>query len=250
MPQHDWDVANGTGAAVRADLNSALVALASNSKGPNTPPNPQAGQDWIEDDNPSSTVWTHWKYDGAQWLKVGTIDTTNDLYTGEGSRRLLSTQTASGSAQLDFTSVIDSKHAEFEITLDSIIPATSAVDLWLRGSTNNGTSYLSGTESNHVRSANTTAAPGTFTGAGATSDSKLVVAGSVSNTAARGISGVIRFNRTTNAFSWNIFYLGGSGDFVNLSGGGIIVAGSINALRLLMSSGNITSGTAKLWGLR
>lgn len=81
MSQHSMSVANGSGAAVRADLNNALQALASVSKGPAAPTTPYAGQLWLEDDNPSSTVWTLKQYDGSDWIRIWQVDATNNAIT-------------------------------------------------------------------------------------------------------------------------------------------------------------------------
>jgi hypothetical protein len=80
MPQHDLDIAGGSGAAVRADINGALAALGSTMKGPNAPPAPGAGMMWVEDDNPSSTRWTVRMYDGADWIVLGTLDATANTF--------------------------------------------------------------------------------------------------------------------------------------------------------------------------
>lgn len=81
MPQHDLDIANASGAAVRTDLNNALAALGSAMKGPNAPPAPLAGMIWVDDDTPSATVWTVKQYDGADWIELGRLDITNNAYT-------------------------------------------------------------------------------------------------------------------------------------------------------------------------
>lgn len=80
MPQHDLDIANGSGAAVRVDLNNALVALGSSMKGPNAPPAAIAGMVWVDDDTPSATIWTIKQYDGAEWIELGRLDITNNIY--------------------------------------------------------------------------------------------------------------------------------------------------------------------------
>lgn len=81
MPQHDLDIANGSGAAVRADINGALLALGTTMKGPNPPSAPQAGMLWLEDDSPSTTVWTLRVFDGVDWITLGTIDTTGNQFS-------------------------------------------------------------------------------------------------------------------------------------------------------------------------
>jgi hypothetical protein len=80
MAQHDLDIVNASGAAVRADLNLALAALGSTMKGPSAPPAPLAGMLWFEDDNPSSTRWTLRAYDGAAWIALGVLDATTDIF--------------------------------------------------------------------------------------------------------------------------------------------------------------------------
>lgn len=50
-------------------------------KGSSPPTVPRAGMMWLEDDNPSSTVWTLWIYDGADWIALGFVDSTNNIYT-------------------------------------------------------------------------------------------------------------------------------------------------------------------------
>jgi hypothetical protein len=81
MSQHDMIVDNGTGGTVRADFNAALQALASTSKGNGRPSTAYAGQLWIDDNTPSSTVWTLNFYDGSGDIALGTIDTSSDTFT-------------------------------------------------------------------------------------------------------------------------------------------------------------------------
>lgn len=85
MPQHDYDIAGGNGAAVRADINAALAAIASTNKGPSPPPAPVAGMLWWDDNEPSTTVWTLKAYDGADWINLGELDTTTNRWTVSGS---------------------------------------------------------------------------------------------------------------------------------------------------------------------
>lgn len=84
MSQHDLVIDNAGGATVRADINSALAALGSTMKGANAPSAPLAGMLWVEDDNPSTAVWTLKIYDGADWSAVGELDATNNRFTPNG----------------------------------------------------------------------------------------------------------------------------------------------------------------------
>lgn len=78
MSQHDMTIANDTRTNVRTDIQSALQALASTSKGNSRPSTVYAGQLWIDDNTPSSTVWTLNLYDGSDDIPLGFIDTTNN----------------------------------------------------------------------------------------------------------------------------------------------------------------------------
>jgi hypothetical protein len=80
MPQHDMTIADADGATVLSDLNAAFAALGSTQKGPNAPPAPIAGMLWFDDNEPSVTVWTLKCYDGADWITVGTLDSTTNLF--------------------------------------------------------------------------------------------------------------------------------------------------------------------------
>lgn len=95
MAQHDLVLDNQSRTLFRADLNNALTALGTTMKGAAAPPNPAAGMLWIEDDTPSSSIWTLRLYDGADWLAVATIDTVgNVVQWAGGSTGSFSTVTA------------------------------------------------------------------------------------------------------------------------------------------------------------
>ena len=81
MPTHDFNIANQTFPNFRTDLNNALVALASNSKGSSAPPTLVEGMFWVEDDNPSASVWTLWMYAGAVWRSILQLDSTTGAVT-------------------------------------------------------------------------------------------------------------------------------------------------------------------------
>jgi hypothetical protein len=84
MAQHDLVIDNASGATVRADINGALAALGSTMKGSGAPPAPLAGKQWIEDDFPSTSIWTWRVYDGTDWIEVGRIDTASNTFVPRG----------------------------------------------------------------------------------------------------------------------------------------------------------------------
>jgi hypothetical protein len=109
MAQHDLDIANGSGAAVRADINAALAALGSTMKGPNAPPSPSAGMIWVEDDNPTSARWSVKMYDGADWVLLGVLDSTANRFevasTATGLALLFAANQAAARTALGATTV-------------------------------------------------------------------------------------------------------------------------------------------------
>lgn len=85
MAQHDLDIANGSGSTVRGDLNDALEALGTIQKGGSAPSGAAAGWTWLDDDTPSSSLWTLKRYDGADWVHVAYFDTTNNRWIPAGA---------------------------------------------------------------------------------------------------------------------------------------------------------------------
>jgi len=78
MSQHDLIIDNATFPSLRADLNNALQALGSTNKGTSRPSTVYAGQMWIDDNTPSSSVWTVYWFDGTDDIKLGEIDTSSN----------------------------------------------------------------------------------------------------------------------------------------------------------------------------
>ncbi len=81
MSQHDLTIANDTRTNVRTDIQSAVQALGSTSKGNSRPATPYAGQIWIDDNTPSSSVWTVNVYDGTDDIPIGTINVSANTFT-------------------------------------------------------------------------------------------------------------------------------------------------------------------------
>lgn len=73
MSQHTFSIANEAGAAFRADVNSALQALASCSRGTSAPGTTYAGQVW---DDTSNNVQKKRNAANAAWIVKATIDET------------------------------------------------------------------------------------------------------------------------------------------------------------------------------
>jgi hypothetical protein len=192
----------------------------------------------------------------------GTI-ALGDLAAALSMRVLLDTQTASASASLDLTTGIDSTYDRYELEIVDLVPATDAVSLYLRVSTDGGSTYKSGASDYdwaHVRvgAGAATATSGNEYGSGNAfirpSGSGSQGLGNAATDAA--YNGLIRFTSPDDAaraqqFQYDVVYGGADGNTRRLMGSGMYrAATAVNGLRLLMSSGNIASGYAKLYGVR
>lgn len=166
----------------------------------------------------------------------------------------LATKTASASASLDFTSYISSTYDEYEIHFFDIIPATDTADFHLLTSTNNGSSWDTGA-GNYEWAFGNDNSGGTAGNAGSTADTKIKLKASLGNNTGESASGWIKIYNPlgTSAYhhiSWEIVGRDSAASFGRASGGGSRIAtADIDAVRLIMSTGNITSGHAHIYGV-
>jgi len=186
-------------------------------------------------------------YDGTQFILL------NKFVHGLGE--LLSSQTASASATIDFTDIT----SDFDlhvIRLSNWLPATDGVFGQLRISIDNGSTFItdaaykrmeSSIKSNAttatVESANT-ANSVVFTGITDTQ-------GSASTDHGSGLIYIQGLAATTTPLFWGEYtYSEINGNLVKTTfAGEYAITTSIDALRLLFSSGNIASGKAELFGV-
>ena len=92
MAQHDYNIANATAATVRADINSALSAIATNNSGSSAPSSPFASQWWYETDtnilkirNEANTAWLNVAYlSGSEWSVLDNTKVVNTSGTQTG----------------------------------------------------------------------------------------------------------------------------------------------------------------------
>lgn len=188
----------------------------------------------------------------ASATKKVTLDQLNDLFD---AMVLLGTQVASSSPSLDFTSLITSAYDEFYLHFAQIIPAIDSASLLLRLSSNNGSNWDAGATdyAYSTRRDRPGASQGTTESTGDTSVFILSGLGSAANENA---SGVIRlsnplFTGGYKTIFYNSMYQAASAQPMWLIGAGCrLSATAMNAVRLLMSSGNIASGWARLYGVK
>jgi len=185
--------------------------------------------------------------------------TTFPLISG-GTLKLLSTQTASASASINFTTGIDSTYDEYIFKFINIHPSSNSTDFDFQVSTNGGGSYGVAITSTWFQSAHnesdTTAAISYETAedlAQSTSFQTLNQDMNADNDASN--SGYLHlFNPSSTTYVKHFMAVNQCMQSTPFSieafaGGYINSTSAINAVRFKMSSGNIDDGIIKLYGV-
>lgn len=92
MAQHDYNIANATAAVVRADINSALSAIATNNSGSSAPSTTFASQWWYDTSadilkirNEADSAWLNVAYlSGSEWSVLDDTKVVNTSGTQTG----------------------------------------------------------------------------------------------------------------------------------------------------------------------
>lgn len=174
--------------------------------------------------------------------------------SGSGSYVLLSTATASSSTSIDFafTSWTNSDYFAYIVIFEHVTPATDAVSLIFRTSSDGGSTFDSGTNYIWALQYAFNGGDGSQTGAGDTSISLALDLGNATNENSAGIVMIYNPSLTDRLrITWQTQGINAAGAFINRSGcGGHSVAEDIDAIRFAFSSGNIASGRFKLYGIK
>ena len=178
-----------------------------------------------------------------------------------GSLVLLSTQTASSSSTIDFTSDIDSTYKEYVFKFVSIHPATDNVNFMVNfrdgGSSYDATKTSSSFAAYHNEAGDTTGVnyEASFDLAQSTGNQPLNAGGGVGGDADQSISGTLHlFDPSSTTFVKhyisNINFSNNSNYTIqSFIAGYCNVTAAIDGVQFSMSSGNIDSGTFKLYGV-
>lgn len=196
------------------------------------------------------------------YVLSSTTGGTRSWVSGGGSPGLvlLATASASDVAYVDFTG-IDNTYDEYEVHIQNAIPATDAADIYSRTSTNNGSSFDDGAsdyswlmyESTLVA---TPTASGSNSGDNADSWVRLTRNGVGNDTNKYGYTGIIKLCSPYNTTRYKtILHSGayqGSIHVLNtvFGAGQRLATADIDAIRFLFSTGNISSGEFKLYGIK
>lgn len=171
---------------------------------------------------------------------------------------LISSATASSSATLDFTSGITSAYSMIIFVLTDIVPATNAANLQMRFSINGGSSYI--TSGNYgYASLGVAGGSASTVYVQANGASFIQLTGNI-NTGTPGscFSGVVDLINPASSTTFKSVNIktsnsnGGGDQVTSLMGSGLYdgVTTAVNAIRFLASSGNITSGTIYMYGVK
>lgn len=180
---------------------------------------------------------------GVKWKTTSTLTA--------GSLILLGSQVASGATSIDLTSLITSAYDQYVITGMDILSNTGAVTVNCLVSTDNGSTWLGGT--NYVYAGWTATSGGTGSGFGSTGAAQWALFGGLDNTAShvlncelklynansgnfKGLSGVV--TGWVSATAWDLVHTDCA----------VKTTSAINAVRLITSSGTI-SGTIRVYGV-
>ena len=196
------------------------------------------------------------KEDGTAIITNGAL-TAAQLRSANVGFTLLSTQTASSSATINFdSSVITTDYESYYVIINNLIPATNQTTLRFRFSTDNGSSYLS--ENYAARSSGGKAQTGADS-SGSSNNAAYYDHGFYQNNATgKGSCFEFRFNNLTVSGGGHKCFFGhwvtDYSDDTNYYGGdinGMVFNNTsvINYISFYCSSGNVLAGTFKLYGL-
>jgi hypothetical protein len=188
-------------------------------------------------------------------------DVTSFANASGGTLILLSTQTASASATISFTTGLDSTYDEYIFKIINCRPATDIVQFQFNGSTDSGSNYnvtktTSFFEAYHAES-------DAFEGLTYDTNADLAqstafqqLANNIGSDADQSISATLQlFNPSSTTYVKHFIAVTNSAKSDNAStnlymAGYFNTTSAINAIRFQMSSGNIDDGIIKLYGVK
>jgi hypothetical protein len=170
-----------------------------------------------------------------------------------GAMTLITTTVASSSATVDFTG-LSSTYKNYVVIVTNAVPATFNAALVFRTSTNNGSTYDSGASDYYSTHTNFGDSAWNY---GQTVDDRFYInfygQENTANLGGTSFNMTIVNPSASNRIQWYItgFENGYSASLGAFVGGGyrLATSGAVNAIRFLFGSGNIASGTFKLYGI-
>lgn len=169
-----------------------------------------------------------------------------------GGLVLVEQHTANNSASLNFTTGVTATYNAYLMVIDSYVCATSGSDIQIALSSNAGGSWI------NTLYAFADIANGTQTALGGNSNGATTsifdIAG-VGNATGANVGGIVWFHNLNSASAFkfvraDLNAINASNNLVQHRFAGVWSSGTpINAIQVIQSAGNITSGTVRLYGL-
>ena len=171
-----------------------------------------------------------------------------------GAMIFISSVTASSSATVSFTN-ISSTYDTYMITFNRVVPATNNVQMRIRTSTDNGSTYDSGASDYKYAIISLAADSTNYNTASTASSFVLINNPTITSTATSGgLNGTLNlFNPSSvsqKQYFWNTTHVD-AGPALNMTygSGNTAIIADVDAIQFYMSSGNIASGTFRLYGI-
>jgi len=193
----------------------------------------------------------------GQTLIMNSGATAPEWGTASSGRLLLASKAASASATLDFTEFNNATYRYYEFELENVKPTTDGVDLYARTSTDGGSSYSAGA-ADYQTAGLVYSFGGSVTGVGSTGTTHIKLTSPASGigngSGERGVSGTLKVSNAGLSVQTRLQFDGQYDNTANTLAWITIAASSLleqdtTALRFLMSSGTIASGTIRMYGL-
>jgi hypothetical protein len=182
--------------------------------------------------------------DPAGWVPIKTVVAANDT----------SINFVNGAAGV----VLDSTYKAYVVVITDLVPATDDSAVWFRTSSNAGSSYDTGASDYDYTALQQDSAAASY-GQSSTGDTKIKLTDTgtghgVGSGAAEGFNAVlVLYNpagtRATSIYAEMSYINAGGTTTYGSVGGARLAAADVDAIRFLMSTGNITSGVFTLYGI-
>lgn len=200
----------------------------------------------------ASSTWLTGTGTVESFIDPATLKATTQRWSGKA---FLGSTDASTSASIRFTAFDAALYDSYEFVVSNLIPTTDAVNLYLRTSTNGGSSYDTGS-SDYAYTA-VTARPEGVDRVSSSGVGYILLTGQTvgSDTNEDGWSGNVTIHNPELTKRTMISYKGGftqsDGSLGIIEGTGMRLASAdVDAVEFIFSSGTIESGTISMYGLR
>lgn len=187
-------------------------------------------------------------------LTVSALNQLKADIVAAGSLVLLETQTASSSATLNFTSCVSSTYDTYMIVLDDVLPASNTVKLQMRMSTNGGSSYDSSSIYGYASLIWRAGGSATSGEEGGQSQINIIDYNMANDANWPGLTGVLYLVNPNSAKYKQVWgqvaYIEANPNRIGLqTRGSYESTTAVNAFQFYFSSGNIASGTIRVYGV-